>query len=63
MSLDKAIEHGKEHRKKYHGSKRFDMTCRPHGGGRKAYPCPWCTANRLHADRKARGLADMLIKE
>lgn len=32
MSLDKAIEHGKEHRKEYRGSKAIDKTCRNHGG-------------------------------
>ena len=39
--LDKAIEHGKEHRKPYYHSGRVDLTCRPHGG------CPWCERNRL----------------
>ena len=42
MSLRKAIEHGKEHRKPYYGSKDFDRTCRNHGG------CPWCEENRKH---------------
>ena len=42
MSLDKAIEHGKEHRKPYTGSKAFDHTCRNHGG------CDWCKENRQH---------------
>jgi len=36
MSLDKAIEHNKEHRKPYYGSKSIDKTCRNHGS------CPWC---------------------
>jgi len=31
MSLDKAIQHGKEHRKPYHGAKAIDQTCRNHG--------------------------------
>ena len=35
MTLDKAIEHGKEHRKQYRGSKVFDRTCRNHGGNIK----------------------------
>lgn len=44
--LDKAIEHNKEHRKPYHGSKAFDKTCRNHGG------CPYCENNRLiHTNR------------
>jgi len=42
MALNKAIEHGKEHRKTYYGSKSFDKTCRNHGG------CPWCEENRKH---------------
>jgi hypothetical protein len=42
MSLDKAIIHGKEHRKKYRGAKAVDKTCRNHGG------CPYCEAGRLH---------------
>ena len=42
MSLDKAIEHGKEHRKEYRGSKEIDKTCRNHGG------CEWCEENRKH---------------
>lgn len=42
MSLDKAIEHGKERRKEYRGSKAIDKTCRNHGG------CEWCEENRKH---------------
>lgn len=42
MSLDKAIEYKKEHRKPYYGSKSFDPSCRNHGG------CPWCEKNRKH---------------
>lgn len=45
MALDKAIEHGKEHRKPYRGSKAIDPTCRNHGG------CPWCEENRKHKFR------------
>lgn len=40
MSLDKAIEHGKEKRKPYRGSKAIDATCRNHGS------CQWCERNR-----------------
>lgn len=36
MSLDKAIQHGKEHRKPYIGGKSIDRTCRNHGS------CDWC---------------------
>ena len=42
MSLDKAIEHHKEHRKQYRGGKAIDKTCRNHGG------CPCCLSNRIH---------------
>lgn len=45
MSLDKAIKHGKEHRKPYYGSKAIDKTCRNHGS------CPWCKENRKHKFR------------
>jgi len=46
MSLDKAILHGKEKRKPYRGSERFDGSCRPHGR------CPYCQNNRKHKDKK-----------
>lgn len=42
MSLDKAIQHGKEKRKPYRGVKAWDVTCRNHGG------CPWCKMKREH---------------
>lgn len=44
--LDKAIASGKERRRPYRGSARFDRTCRPHGGGRSANQCKWCLSNR-----------------
>lgn len=40
MSLDKAIEHGREHRKPYRGSKAIDPMCRNHCG------CDACEMNR-----------------
>lgn len=46
MSLDKAIQHGKERRKPYHGGKAIDRTCRNHGG------CPWCEGNRLYRTKR-----------
>ena len=46
MSLDKAIKHGKEKRKEYRGSKRFDRSCRNHGR------CSYCEDNRQHSDNK-----------
>lgn len=46
MALDKAIQHGKEHRRPYTGSKAIDRTCRNHGG------CDWCKGNRMYSSRK-----------
>lgn len=46
MSLDKAIEHGKEKRKPYVGSKAFDHTCRNHGS------CDWCRESRTYKNLK-----------
>jgi hypothetical protein len=46
MSLDKAIKYGKEYRKPYFHSGKYDKTCRPHGG------CPWCEGNRKHSHEK-----------
>lgn len=46
MGLDKAIEHGKEKRKPYDGSKAIDKSCRNRGG------CPWCEENRLYQSNK-----------
>ena len=43
MSLDKATKSGKEHSKPYRKSKRFDETCRNHGG------CSYCEGNRKHS--------------
>ena len=57
MSLDKAIEHGKEHRKKYYGAKCFDRSCRNHGG------CGYCKDNRTYADRRRRYYADKQVKD
>ena len=48
MSLDKAIEHGKEKRKQYRGSKLYDRSCRNHGS------CPWCQGNRRFKFRDKR---------
>lgn len=46
MALDKAIQHGKEHRKPYTGGKAIDKTCRNHGG------CTWCEENRKYKNIK-----------
>lgn len=46
MSLDKAILHGKEHRKPFHGAKTADITCHNHGD------CP-CKGNRTFKNKRA----------
>lgn len=51
MSLDKAIEHGKEKRKPYRGAKAVDRTCRNHGR------CPWC--QRQHKYKKLKSQKEM----
>ena len=48
MSLVKAIQHNKEKRKPYRGSKAFDCSCRNHGS------CGYCESNRTLFDKKAR---------
>ena len=57
MSLDKAIEHGKEHRKEYHGAKAVDRTCRNHGS------CEYCKQGRLHKYKKQILIAEDKLKE
>lgn len=56
MSMDKAIEHGKEKRKPYRGSKAIDRTCRNHGG------CVWCNENRTHKYDKKELSAEQELK-
>jgi hypothetical protein len=53
MSLDKSIASGKEHRKPYYHSGRFDKTCRPHGS------CPYCRDNRLHKSKASEPVIEM----
>ena len=57
MSLDKAIESGKEHRKPYYRSKRFDASCRCHGG------CGYCLDDRMHNDKKLKIVAEEQLKK
>jgi len=57
MSMIKAINHGKEHRKPYRGSKAIDKTCRNHGG------CPWCEENRLYKNIKRIQYMDSQIQD
>lgn len=57
MSLEKAIEHGKERRRQYRKSKAFDKTCRNHGD------CPWCHEDRTHKNKIRQMAADEELKE
>jgi hypothetical protein len=47
MSLDKAINSGKEKRKKYRGCKAIDTSCRNNG------TCPWCQGQVKYKIKKA----------
>ena len=55
MSMNKAIEHGKEKRKQYRGAKAVDSTCRNHGS------CPR-KANRTRKSKPAETVAQ-IVKE
>lgn len=57
MSLDKAIEHGKEKRKPYYDSRRFDCSCRNHGS------CSYCQSNRTISDKRARARTEGQVDE
>ena len=57
MSLEKAIQHKKENRKQYRGSKAFDCSCRNHGS------CGYCESNRTLFDKKARLRVDGQVEE
>ena len=57
MSLDKAIQSGKEHRKKRRFCESIDPSCRCHGG------CEWCLGNRTHKYNKMKEGKAMELKE
>ena len=57
MPLDKAILHGKEHRKPYRRAKAVDSWCRNHGR------CYWCTMQRLFARKKRERAAQDDMKD
>lgn len=57
MALDKAIEHGHDHRKPYRGSKAFDKTCRNHGS------CGWCKDDREHKNKKRQAATDARLED
>lgn len=56
MSLRKGINSGKEHRKRYYGSKAVDRSCRSHGS------CPYCRKNRAHKHKKLMLKEDQEVK-
>ena len=57
MSFEKAIEHGKEKRKPYYGSKRIDKTCRNHGS------CPYCAKGREYSSNKRKEKLKDMVSE
>ena len=57
MSFEKAIEHGKEKRKPYYGSKRIDKTCRNHGS------CPYCAKGREYSSNKRKDKMKDMVSE
>ena len=57
MSLDKSIQHDKEHRKPYRGAKAIDATCRNHGS------CKWCKGNRTHKNDKRKLTTEQEMSE
>lgn len=57
MSLDKAIESGKEKRKPYTGGKAVACSCRNHGS------CEWCKNNRLYQRLKEEEYSRQALKE
>ena len=64
MSLEKAIEHGKEHRKELYGAEYCAYYHRSHGGRKKSrYQCPWCLENRMHKYDKMNLASSQRLKE
>lgn len=57
MSLEKAIKSGKEKRKVYRDSRRFDHTCRNHGS------CSYCEGNRTKAFQLAADVSKEALAE
>lgn len=57
MSLNKAIQHRKEHRRPYRGAKAVDATCRNHGSD------SWAVSNRLYAVRRREAAAESAIQD
>ena len=58
MSLDKGIEHGKEHRKQYYKKLKLWCPCCRSGGS-----CDYCRLGRLHHVRSKERAAKQAILE
>lgn len=56
MSFDKNYPNRKDWIKPYRGSKRFDRTCRCHGG------CGYCEGNRLYTTKRDLLATDQQLK-
>lgn len=57
MSLNKAIQYGKEKRRKYGEPKSIDSRCENHGS------CAGCRHNRLHSNMLRAIIADEKIRD
>ena len=57
MGLEKAIAHGKEHRKPYHDSRAVASECRNHA------KCDYCLSKRMHSFKKQKQAAIQKLKE
>lgn len=56
MSLDKAIQSGKEHRKPYRKAKAVSSVCRRN-------QCPFCLGNDLYNNKKREQSANSKMEE
>jgi hypothetical protein len=52
MSFDNDYPNRKDRRQPYYRSKRFDRSCRNHGG------CPYCEGNRTHHNKRREPIED-----
>lgn len=57
MSMNKAIEYGKEHRKQFAGSKLYFKSCCNHGR------CKWCESNRRYNEFRDNEKYEQYINE
>jgi len=57
MSFDRNHPNRKDHRKPFRGSKRWDRSCRNHGG------CPYCGNGRQHANKRREPIPEPETKD